>query len=747
MRIRSFTSGLVVAALTTLGANTIFAQDDLVIEEIIVTAQKREQSIQDVPVSITAINAEMIEDLGLQNTGDITRIAPSLTVIESNNKTNSAFSIRGIGTNLFGIGIEQGVAIIVDDVALIQQGQGLANMVDVERIEVLRGPQSTLFGKASSAGVINITTKGPSDEFEGLIELTATEENYDKILASISGPISDKVSYRLTAHTAELDGWVQNLVSGVDDFNGEESQGFSAKLYWEINDNVNLQLKAYNRKEDSECCARVLGGFGPGAKFIGMLPQSVFAAGITADSENRTVRYDTLPKSDNDSQGVSARLSVNIGDFQLVSITASDEWDYSNSEDVDLGELDVMAMLTGGLLHGGWFSDSLRELEFFSQELRLLSPMYDNYDYLLGFYYSDAEVDRSFFRNLPIAPANFVAYAGNENYAFFGQLNWRPSDLTTVSMGLRYVSEEMSTEVKDFAAATPITYVADDDDNAVTGKISVQHSLNNDSMIFGSYTRGHKAQAYDITAGFNQYNADNPIKSESADAFEIGLKKSLLDKRMQLNVTAFHATYDDFQVQTAITSGPTIIFRKANVGELETSGIELDSQVLLSEEFSLIFNAAFIDAVVNDYRGAQCYRDQTETQGCIADFQTVDGGDLPNSPDWKYTVALQYEKGLSNLPFDFYANALYVWQDEIQFGLSQSPVLREDSYGIANLRMGIVDKNDRYEVAAFVNNVFDKSYRSELIDFGVLFGNVEALVHITPRNAERYVGINAKYKF
>lgn len=747
MKIRSVIKGIMLCALTLLASSTAMAENNRQIEEIVVTAQKREQNIQDVPVSVTAINAETISNMGLQSTGDLARLSPSLTVIESNNKTNSAFSIRGIGTNLFGIGIEQGVAVIVDDVAKVQQGQGLANMVDVERIEILRGPQSTLFGKSSSAGVINITTKGPSDEFEGVIEVTATDENYHKVMVSVSGPISDKAGYRLTAHTSELDGWVENLAAGADDFGGEESQGFSGKLYWEINDNVDLLLKAYINEEESQCCARVLGGFAPGAALFGAIPQSVFAAGITADSENTTVRYDTLPNSDNDSEGFSARLSIDIGDFQLVSVTASDKWDYTNSEDVDLSELDVLAIFTGGAVSGNFFSDSVREMEFFSQELRLLSPTYDTHDYLVGFYYSDTEVDRSFFRVLPVAPANFNAFAGNENYAVFGQFNWRPSEITTVSMGLRYVSEEMSTKVTDFAEATPITYVADDDDDAVTGKISIQRFLNNDSMVFASYTRGHKAQAYDITAGFSQTNIDNPIKPETVDSFEIGFKSTLWDQRMQLNVTAFHTTYDDFQVQTAITTGPTIIFRKANVGELETSGIEFESLTLLSERFSLMFNAAYIDAIVNDYSGAQCYNGQTEAQGCIAGFQTVDGDELPNSPEWKYTVTLEYEQGLSDLPFDLYANALYVWQDDIQFGLGQNPATREDSYGIANLRFGIVDKNARYEVTAFVNNVFDKSYRSELIEFGFLFGGAESLVHITPRNAERYAGVTAKFRF
>lgn len=736
-----------LSALLTAGAGSVFAQEDLQIEEIVVTAQKREQSIQDVPVSVTAIGAETIESFGFESTGDLARLSSSLTVIESNNKTNSAFSIRGIGTNLFGIGLEQGVAVIVDDVAKVQQGQGLTNMFDVERVEVLRGPQSTLFGKSSSAGVINITTKGPSEEFEANIDITATDENSHRILASISGPISDNAGYRLTAHTSETDGWVTNLTPGVDDFNGSESKGFSGRLDWGITDTVQLQIKAYSDKEESDCCARVLDNLAPGAALFGLIPPALFAPGITPSDDNTRVRMDALPNSDNDSKGISARLSVDVGEFEFLSITSFDDWEYTNTEDVDFSALDVLGLLTGGAISGGFFSDSIREMEFFSQEFRLLSPAYENYDYLIGVYFSDTEVDRYFFRNVPIAPSDFDANAGNQDFAVFGQFNWRPNDKTTISTGLRYVMEEISTEVTDFAVPMPAAIKADDDDNTVTGKISIQRIIGDDSMVFASYTRGHKAQAYDITSGFTQADADNPIKPESVDSFEVGVKSTLWDQRLRLNVTAFHATYDDFQVQAIDTSGPIIEFRKDNVGELETSGIELEALAVLSANFDLMFNIAYIDAEVNDYTGAECFRDQTPAQGCVGGVQTVDGGDLPNSPDLKYTVALQYQTPLGDLPFDLYANALYVWQDDIQFGLVQSPSLREDSYGVANFRVGIVDQEGRYDVSFFVNNAFDEDYRSDMLDVGVLYGNQEALFHITPRNSERYAGMNARIRF
>ena len=719
--------------------------DGLSIEEIIVTAQRREESVQDIPVSVTAINSEQIAQLGIQSTMDIVRIATSLSVLEGNNQTNSTFSIRGIGTNAFGIGVEQAVAMIIDDVALVQQGQALANLVDIERIEVLRGPQSTLFGKASSAGVINITTKQPAESFGGALELGTTNENAYNVLGSVSGPIGDSLGYRITGFWKKRDGYVKNLTPGQGDLNGEESQGFRAKLRWEISETAEAQLTAYYTSEESQCCGRVLADVDPDARLFGFIPD--FKTGITPSPENTTIRQDKLPDSKNDIRGVNFRLSFDIGEFQLISVTAYDSWEYINSEDVDAGDLDVLAALTSGAASGGFFSDATRDSDFISQEIRLLSPAKRKFNYLLGFYYSATDIDRTFFRVLPVAPANWAGSAGSKNYAFFGQFNYQFTGKASIGLGLRYINEKISAEFLNRAATMPIPINATDTDDAVVGKLSFQYFLNDDTMVFASYARGYKGQAYDLTPEFDLDRAANPVEAESSDAYEVGLKSTFWDQRMQLNLTAFHTKYDNFQVQTTDSTSDVVRFQLANVGELETQGVELESIVRLSEQLTLTFNASYTDSSVNDFTGAACYPGQTAAEGCVEQVQTIDGGTLPNSPDLKFTTMLDYERSFENVPLNFFANVLYSWQDEVRFGIDQGPLTVQDSYGITNLRFGIVDKSGRYQVSVFVNNVFDENYRSSLADFRVLFGQRRAVVHVHPRNSQRYVGITTKLNF
>lgn len=754
MNLKRLASGVSIAAIMTcVCANGALAQtvdndDDTArrLGAVTVTATKRAEDVQDVPVSVTAITAETIEKLGVVETGDITRIAPSLTVTQSNNKTNSAFSVRGIGTNLFGIGIEQSVAMIVDDVAMVQQGQSIANLVDIERIEVLRGPQSTLFGKAASAGVINVTTKGPSDTFEGLIDAQITDDDYYRVLGSVSGPITDSASFRLTGFYSDHEGWIDNLTEGQPDLGAEESMGIRGKLFLSLSDSADLEVTAYKTEEESQCCGRVIGEFDPSGLLFGQIPFPLLTMGITGNAENRSVRVDSPPDSTNDSQGISAKLSVDLGGFEFVSISAYDEWFYTNTEDVDFGDLDLLGLLTMGALSGGFFSDSVRDNTFYSQEFRLVSPSYENFDYLLGLYYANTEIDRSFFRNVPIAPSNFTAKATNENYSAFGQANFQVTDQTEVSVGLRYLSEEIGGEYQELAAPNVPLALGSDSEDTVMGKISVQHDLSEDVMVFASYARGHKGQAFDITSGTTQADFANPVGAETSDAFEIGLKGLFLDNRLRLNATAFHTTYDDFQVQAIDSTGAVIEFNIDNVGQLVTQGVEIESETILTDELSLLLNAAYTDAVVNDYIGAQCFPGQTMAQGCIGGVQTVDGGVLPNAPELKFTAALDFVKTLDNLPFDIFANGSYVWQDEVNFSVEQNPLTVEGSYGIANLRIGVTDKDDRYELSGFVNNLFDESYRGQINDFSIV-STASVLIHNSPRNAQRYAGAQLKLRF
>jgi iron complex outermembrane receptor protein len=746
IRVRKTLALAVIAASSTLSAGLQAAQQ-LAIEEVVVTAQKRAQNAQDVPVALTAIDAALIDKTGLQSTQDVVKITPSLAISESNQQQNSSFSIRGVGTLTFGIGVEQGVALLVDEVAAVQPGQTMGSLMDIERIEVLRGPQSTLFGKSASAGVISVTTKAPSDELEGSVQGTATDDDETRVLGTVSGPLADNLAYRVTGLWSDRDGYIDNLTPGEDDKNSEKNKAVRGKLRWDTTDTVQMDLNAYYMKNNSQCCAMTFYKLDPNAKILGFVPDDP-AAGITPGVDNTTVRADDGPKNDATTSGGSIRLNAGLGEFSLVSITAVDQWEFNSDEDVDFGDLDVQQYLTGGTVHGGMASQGSVETDFFSQELRLLSPTFDKYDYLVGLYYADAETKRKFYRNLTVAPADNAGKAKTESFAVFSQMTWHFTEATSVTPGLRWNYEEISGESTNFAQTGSPTYSGNDSDSVVVGNISLQHFFAEDIMVYTSYARGYKGQAFDIGENFNAEKARNPAEPESSDAYEIGLKSTLWDDRLQFNAVAFYTTYDDFQVQRQeINDAGVAEFSLNNVGELETQGVELETLALLSENLNLTFNASYIDASVNDYVGAACYPGQTVEEGCIGGTQDIDGGELPIAPKWKYTAMLDYQLPLESMPFNAFANVLYSWQDDVLFNVNQSPEERQNSYGVTNLRVGVTDKSDRYRLTLFVNNLFDEHYATDRIDIRQLFGGSEAVVQVQPRSTQRYAGLEARYNF
>ena len=718
-----------------------------VIEEVMVTAQKRVQNAQDVPIALTAIDADTIEQAGIQTTQDVVRLAPSLTVNEANHKQTSSFSIRGVGTNVYGIGVEQGVALLIDDVAAVQPGQTLGSLIDIQRIEVLRGPQSTLFGKNASAGVISITTKAPSETFEGAIQATATDDGETGIVGSVSGPITDEFRYRLTGKWNDRDGYINNLTPNVDDKNGARIRNLRGKLDWDITDTATVKFSAYYMKDKSKCCALTWESMPAGNSILG-LPIGYPADGISPGKDNFDFRGEDGPYSESESTGGSMRIQAAVGEFELVSISALDDWNYDIQEDVDFSDLDVQAFFSGGQEQGGWYSTGDISTKFYSQEFRLLSPSNEKYEYLVGFYYANAKTTEYFFRNLSLALADNDTTAKTESVSVFGQLTWHFTSATSVTGGLRWLNEEISADLISYLDEEPKKVSGNDSDSPVVGRASLQHFFRDDIMSYASYARGYKGQAFDIGGGrFSEYAANNPIESESSNSYEIGVKSILWNQRLQLNADLFYTTYEDFQVQRTDLIDDVVVFGLDNVGELVTQGIEIDSLVLLSENIALTMNASYIDASANDYDGAACWAGQTVAQGCQGGLQDVDNGRLPVSPEWKYTAMLDYKIPIDSLPFDAFANIIYTWQDDVIFNINQDPSLTQGSYGLTNLRFGVNDDEGRYRLTFFATNLFDKAYAGNKINLTQLFLPGLTVAQIQPRSAQRYVGVQARYNF
>ena len=739
---------LFIAITAVMSTFSLCAQGQKpVIEEVIVTAQKRAQNAQDVPIALTAIDANTIEQAGIETTQDVVLLAPSLTVNEANHKQTSSFSIRGVGTNVYGIGVEQGVALLVDDVAAVQPGQTLGSLVDIERIEILRGPQSTLFGKNASAGVISITTKAPSDTFEGSIQATATDDGETGAVGSFSGPISDEWRYRLTGKWNDRDGYINNLTPNVDNKNGARIKNLRGKLDWDVTDTVAVSFSAYYMKDKSKCCALTWESMPLGNSILN-LPIGYPADDISPSKENFDFRGEDGPYSQSESTGGSVRLRATVGEFELISISALDNWNYDVQEDVDFSDLDVLGFFSSGQEQGGWYSSGDISTNFYSQEFRLLSPSYEKYEYLLGFYYANAKTTEYFFRNLSLALADNDTTAQTESLSAFGQFTWHFTSVTSVTGGLRWLDEEISADLISYLDSAPTKVSGNDSDSPLVGRVSLQHFFRDDIMTYASYARGYKGQAFDIGGGrFTEYAANNPIHSESSNSYEIGVKSILWDRRLQLNIDVFYTTYEDFQVQRTDLIDNAVVFELDNVGELVTQGIELDSLILLSEDIALTMNASYIDASANDYDGAACWAGQTVAEGCIKGLQNVDNGKLPVSPEWKYTAMLDYKIPFDSLPFDGFANIIYTWQDDVIFNINQDPSLTQGSYGLTNLRLGLNDKGERYRLTLFANNLFDDAYASNKINLTQLFAPGLTIGQILPRSAQRYVGVQARYNF
>ena len=440
---RALLRGTQMVTIALLGAAGATHASDAAIEEIVVTATKRAQSVQDVPVAVNAIDAATIEAMRIDEFTDITRLSPSLTVNRGDWATNSGFSLRGIGTNVFSINIEPSVAVIVDDVPLVRSSQAFSDLLDIERIEVLRGPQSTLFGKNASAGVINVVTQEPGDEFDLKARFGITDDNQTLYGLTTGGPISESAGFRISAFRKDRnDGHVDNITTG-EELDGAESHGVRGKLLFDLNESISATIFGEWSESESTCCNSTFRSVPADASFLGSIPQVAVLTGLTPSNDNDEVASDDITADDSEAWSAGLRLSIGLGEFELLSVSAINEWDYSVTRDVDGTAFDLLGAFTGGALSGGLVQGGGFELESFSQELRLISPASESFEYVLGLYYSDVDYGRDFQRG-PLFAADWVADTGTEMFALYGQGTLSLGEQTDLVIGVRVQEEEIS---------------------------------------------------------------------------------------------------------------------------------------------------------------------------------------------------------------------------------------------------------------------------------------------------------------
>jgi iron complex outermembrane receptor protein len=720
------------------------------LQTVVVTAQKRLQSMQNVPVAVNTVDARAIENQQILDFSDITRVAPSMTL--NQNPGNNTISLRGIGTFAYSIGIESAVSVIVDDVPVIQQMQAFSNLSDIDRIEVLRGPQGTLFGKNSSAGVINVVTKASADTLEGSAQVTLTSDGEHRVEGSISGPLSPAAGFRLNVFANQRDGEITNLTTGRD-LNGDRGKGIRARLDLKPSADLTAKLIADYSTRHVEGPVTTMRAVPPGSRQQGVAPLEPALAGITPGPENRTVRMDSPGYNDSENASLSANIGWKLANHTLTSVTTYQDWRYSLLADFDFSSVDLVGALTNNARHGGVSFTSPYRSHMFTQELRLSSNGDGVFNYLGGLYYSNSDNDRSFDRGPVLSVARWDANAGNRTLAAFAQADYKLTDTTRINAGLRYNREKIDVDFTNLVPATPVRYQGNSSDNAATGKLALQHDLAKAVMVYASYATGYKGAGYDISTGFDQSRVRLPVAPETSKAYELGLKSRFLQNRVQLNATAFQTDYDDFQAQSSRVDPTTNVRQNAvtNVGALRTKGVELELTAKPINTLMIESSLAYVDAKIRRMPTALCYPGQTVEQGCVrvgtAQVQDLAGKRLSNAPKVKFTLGGTYNFAVGDSGYSGIANLNYQHQSAVNFDLAVNPLTEQRAYGILNGSIALSNPDHSWKVTLFVNNLLDKSYSSFIGDNYNFYNGSHVLMQFLPRNSERYAGVRAKYEF
>ncbi|MCB1689770.1 MAG: TonB-dependent receptor [Halioglobus sp.] len=746
-------SALFVSLLPAPG----FAEDNStgdrpILEELIVTAQKREQNLQDVPVGVSLLSGRAMMEAQLKNAAELATLIPTLNVQASSGPSTASFNIRGIGTQAFSVGVDPSVSTMLDGVVMGRSGMAFLDLVDVQRVEVLRGPQGTLYGKNASGGVVHIITKDPTPELSGTAAATAIQDDEYRLDGSISGPITDTLGYRFTASGVDDDGYAENYYNG-DNLNSSQSYNLRGKLLWQADENLEFLLASDYSWSDCKCTALSVRSVGdsPGQEALleELLP-------VVPSDHNQDVNNDERTFTHLRSSGVSLTTNWEVNDFTLTSITAYRDWKSESWVDLD--------NLPGNPIQLTAPKPPLTKQDQFSQEIRLASPPTDWGSYVVGAYYFEQHIDSSSTLQtdlaFPNAPEPTVRAASTkvsgENSALFGEVNFNLKSDWVLILGGRLTYDDLNYRTTAYLSGANAFGVFADDNGGVpvsetlnktnfSPKVALQWDVTDSAMAYVSYVSGYKGPAFDTTL----VAAGTEIDPETSDAWETGLKSRWLDDRLFINASVYYAEYKDFQAQSFVED-PNVVglgnFIVVNAGEVSTQGVEIEFMAAPMDDWTMTGGITYTDATIEDYPKGNCNGPQKQRGECPDGFQDLSGGTLPYTPEWKANLSTDYTVRLQDIPFDVVLGMNVRWQDQVLYEMSQDKNSEQDAYGIVDLRATLLGKSEGYRITAFVKNVFDENYAT------LIFGHSEVLIpngylQLVPKYANRMAGVEFRYDF
>jgi iron complex outermembrane receptor protein len=760
-------TAVLLASTTTYTANAQSTEpesDGPALEEIVVTAQKRTEKLSDVTVSAAVMSAEGLVKSGVANLDDLGKAIPSLVAAPSSGTARSGFTMRGISTTVLTPGAPSGVAIMIDGVTLAPESMAARQLSDIESVEVLRGPQATLGGRTASAGVVNLVTQAPSDVFSANVAVTVTDDNERRVQGFVTGPLADTLDFSLSGYDSSTEFPTKNLANGEHD--RERAHGGRGKLLFKPSDNLDVTLSAAVAEMKNRGTFSNYIQIDPTANFRGsaLIPQSVALPGITVSRDNLDYNVIGSPFMEGKDRLYSLVVNYKLGEFTLSSITARQEEDRTLLFDLYDEAADSATLLIGPPFSWDMKQTTVFNVRTTSQEFKLVSPQLGFVNFLAGLYFDHDETDfdfvRASFTNNGAGPPPFSGYRvpDTKTYALYARAEWTllPDKLELIT-GARVNRDEIEYlyNLRNNAPPGPqivaFTRTGSSAENTTVGDLTLRYRVTPDVMTYASYTRGYKPAIWNLDGTVTPTNTFVPVKREDVTSYELGLKGSFLDNTLSLNAAVFDTVYTNFQVQTFDPNAVSATFAIANAGKAHSRGVELDGRAALPAEFRVTASIAYIDAKFDKYAAANCYGTQTAAQGCLTApsgnrYQVMNGRKLPNAPEWKGTIGLEKIIRLE-APFDLTLNGTYMYQTEVMFDPNLSPFAVQDAYGILNFNIGIIDRDERYSVTAFVNNALDERYVSGITDQTARWGNKLALTGNWSRDAQRYAGLRLGVKF
>ena len=774
--------GFPVLAQTGGSGAAELREEELALEEVLVTASRRVESLQEVPMSVSAFSEDFFIDSGVTSLNALEQYTPNLRITTATDSRSTSIRIRGIGSVGSNSGVDPSVGLFIDGVYQGRSGMSISDLVDVRRVEVLRGPQGTLYGKNTSAGAISVITNLPTTDFESMAELTYDSNEQFELRGMVNIPFgSSGHGVRLSGFGIDGDHRFDNTFTG-EGVNDASKWGGRARFLFDLQGEKGsggfgeLLFTLDYTEEDTDCCAFAVIDYNglstlnapatnqPSAEWQAMLGlneegKPILAYTAFEDSEGFSPPvpdpfdddywFDSENRNKVEVGGISVEWNRELANSSAV--TFLNAWRHYESDSAFDGDFTAYNAVE---------STTDVELDQYSSELRITSPGGETFDYLGGLYAYYSEFDsigtfsqkKSLVNNVRILgdltlgfffPDGTVNVDTNDytttSLAAFGQLTWNYSDKVSATLGLRYTYEEKEREGSQITtpsffmdlppvAGPDIFYDSSRSDSDISPSLNLRYFFNPDVMGYALVSRGFKS------GGFNQRRevsgSDGEFDEEISTNYELGWKSTFGDRRLQFNGTLFYVDYEDFQSQTF--DGTSV--RVTNAGNLESYGTELELVFIPAANFTLGTAVGYNKAEYGSFDNGQCTTEQAFYKFYIEDgaqtgspgtssncTQDLAGEPLANAPEWTVSSYAQYDRELGS-KLTLVARFEHSYIDSYFLEEDLDPHLKNDAVNLLNLRLSLGSLSRTWEVALWGRNILDEEYYVFGLDIPTLGG-------------------------